>query len=412
MTLSLQAFTPEGLFVLNKYRAEWESTPQEVLSRVASALSEGDQGLEERLTNAASRRWFTFSSPMLKNAGRKGGLPISCFVLDDPSEPGTGFIRHLDESCALLSLGGGVGARVQGAEENLKQDVIPLLKVVESSLAICGQSNFRSPGYAAYMDVDHADIREFIEMRFKRGDQRSKPLDLHHGVNLTDEFMEAVRDGRTWVLRNGDTIPARELFQDILQMRLFTGEPYFHFVDTSNRALHPAHKKQGLRIKSGNLCNEILLPTSSELTPLCCIASLNLELYDEWKETNLVQDLVRMLDNTISVFLRDLPQGPQYERVRVAAERFRPLGLSTCGFFTYLQDQLINPASEEALEATSRIYETIQTRACEETQRLALERGEPADLVGYGVRNAYLTTAAPPATTALILGVSPDRAYF
>jgi ribonucleoside-diphosphate reductase alpha chain len=274
------------------------------------------------------------------------------------------------------------------------------------------QGTTRKGSYAAYMDADHPDIVEFIQMRVPTGDVNRKNLNLHHAVNLSDEFMEAVRDNGIWHLKDPnskevrDTMPARKLWEMLLETRYRTGEPYLNFIDTANRALPEAQKQLGLKIHGSNLCNEIHLATSDDRTAVCCLSSLNLERYDEWKDAGIVGDLIRFLDNVLQYFIDNAPD--TISRAKYSAERERSLGLGAMGYHSYLQKHRIAFESEEALDLNKEMFKSIQEMAIQESEILAKERGEAPDMKGWGVRNAHLLAIAPNANSSLIGGTSPS----
>jgi ribonucleoside-diphosphate reductase alpha chain len=262
------------------------------------------------------------------------------------------------------------------------------------------------------MDADHPDIIEFLNMRVPTGDVNRKCLNLHHAVNLTDAFMEAVQKNADWNLVDPDsrevrdTMKARKLWEIILETRYRTGEPYLNFIDTANRALPETQKMLGLKIKGSNLCNEIHLVTNEERSAVCCLSSVNLELYDEWKNTTLIADLVHFLDNVLQFFIDNA--GDEIKRARFSAIRERSLGLGAMGFHSYLQRHRIAFESEEAKQVNEDIFKRIQDQAIVESKRLGSEKGEAPDMEGTGRRNAHLLAIAPNANSSLIGGTSPS----
>jgi ribonucleoside-diphosphate reductase alpha chain len=286
------------------------------------------------------------------------------------------------------------------------------MHTVDSDMTAYRQGRTRKGSYAAYMDISHPDILEFINMRIPTGDVNRKNLNLHHAVNLSDEFMEAVEVDLDWELKDPnedeirEIVSARKLWETILETRYRTGEPYLNFIDTANRALPEAQKKLGLKINGSNLCNEIHLPTNEERTAVCCLSSVNLEKYDEWKDTDMVADLTRFLDNVLQFFIDNA--GDEISKARYSAEQERSLGLGAMGFHAYLQKHNIPFESRDALALNTRIFRNIQNKAIEESLRLGKEKGEAPDMKGTGRRNAHLLAIAPNANSSLIGGTSPS----
>jgi len=412
-SLSDQAFK----LLTDYYCRKDEKSPQEAFARAAVAYSAGDMGLAQRIYDAASKGWFMFSSPILSNAPlpneKAKALPISCFLAYVPDSL-EGLIDHTAELRWLSVKGGGVGGHWSDVRSisDIAPGPIPFLHTVDADMTAYRQGKTRKGSYAAYMDISHPDIIEFINMRIPTGDVNRKNLNLHHAVNLTDDFMMAVMDGAMWDLKDPnegtvrETMPARKLWELLLETRYRTGEPYLNFIDAANRALPEAQKKLGLKIHGSNLCNEIHLATNEDRTAVCCLSSLNLELYDDWKDTSLVRDLTRFLDNVLQFFIDNAPD--TISRAKYSAERERSLGLGAMGYHSYLQRHSIAFESEEALAVNKSIFKQIQQDAILESMQLAKERGEAPDLVGYGMRNAHLIAIAPNANSSLIGGTSPS----
>jgi len=411
--LSEQAFK----LLKDYYCRKDEKSPQEAFARAAVAYSYGDMELAQRIYDGASKGWFMFSSPILSNAPlpdqKAKALPISCFLSYVPDTL-EGLIDHTSELRWLSVKGGGVGGHWSDVRSisDIAPGPIPFLHTVDADMTAYRQGTTRKGSYAAYMDIDHPDIVEFIHMRVPTGDVNRKNLNLHHAVNLTDSFMEAVRDNGMWDLKdpNDDTVrdsmPARKLWELLLETRYRTGEPYLNFIDTANNALPEAQKKLGLKIHGSNLCNEIHLATNEDRTAVCCLSSLNLERFDEWKDTNIVGDLIRFLDNVLQFFIDNAPDS--ISRARFSAERERSLGLGAMGYHSYLQKNRIAFESQEALDLNIEMFKTIQEMAIQESEILAKERGEAPDMKGWGVRNAHLLAIAPNANSSLIGGTSPS----
>ena len=288
---------------------------------------------------------------------------------------------------------------------------IPFMKVVDSQMTAYKQGKTRKGSYAAYLDISHPDIIEFINFKVPTGgDINRKCFNLFNAVNITDEFMEAVENGDDWKLTDphtGDvreTIKARELWQRVIEARFRTGSPYLNFIDEANRQLNPMQSKLGLRIHGSNLCNEIHLPTSEDRTAVCCLSSVNLEKYDEWKDTPMVKDLIRFLDNVLTFFINHAPD--ELSKAKYSAERERSLGLGAMGFHGYLQSKNIPWEGVMGKVYNMQMFNHIQTEAVSESKKLAQERGEPKDLQGSGKRNAHLIAIAPNANSSIICGCS------
>lgn len=398
-----------------------ETSPQEGYARAAKAWStykeQMDEDLAQRLYDYVSNKWFMFASPVLSNApnghGKGKGMPISCFLTYVPDTL-EGLIDHSSELRWLSVMGGGVGGHWGDVRtvSDIAPGPIPFLHTVDADMIAYRQGKTRKGSYAAYMDVSHPDIVEFLNIRIPTGDVQRKALNLHNAINITDEFMEAVMNNETFDLRDPkdgevkETINARKLWERILEVRFRTGEPYLNFIDTANRALPQNLKDLGLRINGSNLCNEIHLPTSAERTAVCCLSSLNLEYYDEWKDTNIVGDLVRMLDNVLQYFIDNAPD--TIARARFSAERERSIGLGAMGFHSLLQKHGVAWESDKAKEINDVVFRHINDQALAETRRLAEERGEYPDGSGTCRRNAHLLAIAPNASSGVILSTSPS----
>ena len=403
------------------YLSDNEDSPQEAFGRasVAWATYKGktDYELAQRLYNYVSNKWFMFASPVLSNApnghGKGKGMPISCFLTYVPDTL-EGLIGHSSELRWLSVYGGGVGGHWSDVRtvSDIAPGPIPFLHTVDADMIAYRQGKTRKGSYAAYMDVSHPDIIEFLNLRIPTGDVQRKALNLHNALNITDEFMEAVKNGEQFDLRDPkdgavkDTVDARKLWERILETRFRTGEPYLNFIDTANKHLPENLKELGLKIHGSNLCNEIHLPTSADRTAVCCLSSLNLEYYDEWKDTTIIQDLVRMLDNVLEYFIENAPD--TITRAKYSAERERSIGLGAMGFHSLLQKHGVAWESEAAREINRVVFDKIKTDAVEETERLAEERGEYPDGEGTGRRNAHLLAIAPNASSGVILSTSPS----
>ena len=394
-----------------------ENSPQHAFARASIAYSDGDLELAQRIYDAVSKGWFMFASPVLSNAPMPGqkarALPISCFLTYVPDSL-EGLIDHSAELRWLSVKGGGVGGHWSAvrAISDKAPGPMPFLHTVDADMTAYRQGKTRKGSYAAYMDVSHPDIIEFLNMRIPTGDVNRKNLNLHHAINITDDFMRAVKRGEMWDLKdpNDDTVResmlARTLWQQILETRYRTGEPYLNFIDTANRALPHTMKAKGLKIYGSNLCNEIHLPTSEDRTAVCCLSSLNLEKYDEWKDTTLVRDLIRFLDNVLQFFIDHA--GDEISRARYSATQERSLGLGAMGWHSLLHKRRIAFESTEARELNRNVFNFIKNEAIAESLVLGRERGEAPDMMGTGRRNAHLLAIAPNANSSIIVSTSPS----
>lgn len=413
-----EEFSEQALKLINEYYCLPGEGPQEALARASVAYCEGDLDFAQRIYNYASRRWFMFASPVLSNAPLPGekpkGLPISCF-LTYVGDTLDSLIEHNTEVAWLSVKGGGVGGHwgdVRGISDKAPGP-IPFLKVVDSQMTAYKQGKTRKGSYAAYINIDHPDIVEFINFKVPTGgDSNRKCFNIFNAVNITDEFMTAVEKDNDWELRDPhegtvrDTVKARYLWQRILEARFRTGSPYINFIDRANEQLNPYQQRLGLRIHGSNLCNEIHLVTDEQRTAVCCLSSVNLEHYDDWKDTGMVQDLVRLLDNVLSFFIEHTPS--ELAKAKYSAERERSIGLGAMGFHGYLQKNGIPFGSLPAKWRNDSIFSHIKKKAVEETRRLAKEKGEPKDLEGSGTRNAHLLAIAPNANSSIICGCTPS----
>lgn len=422
-------FDELGLIRLREsYMRPDEKSPQERLAFVAEQFASNDAHAQ-RIYDYASRHWLSFSTPILSFGRSKNGLPVSCY-LTYMADSADGLVETLSEVNRLSMAGGGVGIHVgiRNADEK-SVGVMPHLKVYDAACLAYRQGSTRRGSYAAFLDADHPDIIPFVEMRKPTGDQNLKALNLHHGVNLTDAFMEKIeasmRDENaddSWDLKNPatgevvETISARDLWQRILEMRMHTGEPYLVFLDTANRALPSWLKERGLRIRGSNLCTEIFLPTSETRTAVCCLSSLNLEYFDDWKDhPDFIADTMEFLDNVLQYFIDHAPK--HLAKARHSAERERSVGLGALGFHAYLQKKGIPLESALAKSVNMRIFRHICDAALAADAKLCEERGPCPDAADACVarRFSHHTAVAPNASSSLIMGgtspsIEPYRA--
>ncbi len=409
--------TESGKIILkDRYLLPTEASPQDAFARAAKTFAD-DQAHAQRLYDYASKLWFMFSTPVLSNGGTTRGLPISCFLnyVDDSRE---GLADHYTENIWLSSMGGGIGGywgdvRSQGMATsigNKTTGVIPFMHVVDSQMTAFHQGATRRGSYASYMDISHPEIIEFIEMRKPTGgDIHRKNLNLHHGVNVSDKFMEAVTEGESWDLidphtkQTIKTIDARTLWIKLLETRIATGEPYISFIDTVNEALPESQKKLGLKFNHSNLCSEITLPTAKDRTAVCCLSSVNLEYFDEWKDNpQFIEDIVRMLDNVLETFIKDAPD--YMWRAVNSARCERAIGLGAMGLHSYFQKRSISMDSPMAKSINDYTFKHIYNEAQAANKKLGAERGSPADMEGTGLRHSHVIAIAPNASSSVICG--------
>jgi len=409
----------------DRYLLPEETSPQEAFMRAAKAFSDNDD-MAERIYNYSSKLWFMFATPILTNGGTDRGMPISCFLNYVPDSR-EGLTGHYSENAWLASVGGGIGGywgavRSDGtatSHGSQSSGSIPFLHVVDSEMLAFSQGKTRRGSYAAYMDVSHPEILEFLDMRKPSGgDVHRKCLNLHHAVNLSNDFMELISNcikeptfDDSWNLIDPHTnkivrvVSARELWQKILENRVATGEPYIMFGDTVNEGLPQPQKDLGLKVHHSNLCSEITLPTDEHRTAVCCLSSVNLEKYDEWKKDSMfIPDLIHFLDNVLQHFIDNAPD--TLYRAKFSAVNERSLGLGAMGFHSYLQANSIPFESALAKSKNLQMFKHIKQQAIAESKRLAIKKGEAPDMEGTGMRNAHLLAIAPNASSSIICGTT------
>ena len=418
----------------DRYLIDGEISPQDAFARAAKAFA-NDEEHAQRLYEYASKLWFMFSTPILSNGGTTRGLPISCFLnyVDDSRQ---GITNHYTENAFLSSVGGGVGGCWNGIRSvgsstsngSESTGVIPFMKVVDAEMLAFSQGVTRRGSYAAYLDMSHPEIEEFLDVRKPTGgDINRKSVNLHHGVVIPNKFMELIEAATreeafddSWDLidphsgRVVKTISAKTLWVKLIQNRVETGEPYLMFGDTVQEALPQCQKDLGLKVHHSNLCSEITLATAEDRTAVCCLSSVNLEEFDEWQhDQNFIPDLVAMLDNVISYFVESAPR--ELWRAAYSAMQERSIGLGAMGFHAYLQRHHLPFEGAMAKSANMRMFKHIKSEAGHATRKLAEERGEAPDAIGYGVRNVHLLAVAPNASSSIICGntspsIEPYRA--
>jgi ribonucleoside-diphosphate reductase alpha chain len=395
---------------------------QDLFARVADAYAD-DADHAQRLYDYVSKLWFMPATPVLSNGGTGRGLPISCYLnsVDDSLE---GIVGTWNENVWLASRGGGIGTywgHVRGIGEPVglngkTSGIIPFVRVMDSLTLAISQGSLRRGSAACYLDVSHPEIEEFLEIRKPSGDFNRKALNLHHGVLLTDDFMEAVRDGAEFDLKSpkdGSTrgkVDARSLFQKLVETRLATGEPYIVFSDTVNRMMPQHHRDLGLKVSTSNLCSEITLPTGrdhlgNDRTAVCCLSSLNLETWDEWHEDKLfIEDVLRFLDNVLQDYIDRAPD--EMARAKYSAMRERSVGMGVMGFHSFLQKKGIGFETAMAKAWNLKMFRHVGQKADEASFMLAQERGACPDAADMGVMQRFSCkmAIAPTASISIICG--------
>ena len=408
------------------YMRDDETSPQQRFAYVSSSFGSNPEHAQ-RIYNYASNHWLSFSTPILSYGRSKRGMPISCFLnyIEDTAE---GLVDNLSETNWLSMLGGGVGIGFGiRSTDDKSTGVMPHLKIYDASSLAYRQGRTRRGSYAAYLDISHPDIISFLEMRKPTGDPNVRCMNLHHGVNITDDFMQLIENcmldpeaNDDWQLRDPHSGEAREivsakhLWQQILELRMHTGEPYIHFIDTSNRMMPQFLKDLGLKIHQSNLCSEIILPTDKDRTAVCCLSSLNLEYYDEWKNEPLfLRDVAEMLDNVLEFFITHAPD--TISRAIYSASRERSIGIGALGFHAYLQRKGIAFEGVMAKVTNNQIFKHIREGLNDANQILGQIRGPAPDAASSGQRFSHLMAIAPNASSSIIMGntspsVEPYRA--
>ena len=408
------------------YMKDDEVSPQERFAFVSSKFSSNPEHAQ-RLYEYSSKHWLSYSTPILSFGRSKRGLPISCFLnyIEDTAE---GLVDNLSETNWLSMLGGGVGIGfgIRSADDK-STGVMPHLKIYDASSLAYRQGRTRRGSYAAYLDISHPDIINFLEMRKPTGDQNMRTLNMHHGINIPDTFMQIIEQSMidpefddSWELIDPaslivrEKVSAKELWQRILEMRMMTGEPYLHFIDTSNRHLPQWLKDKGLKVHQSNLCSEIILPTNEKRTAVCCLSSLNLEYYDDWKDDTLfLKDVAEMLDNVLQYFIDNAPK--EIKRAKYSAIRERSIGIGALGWHALLQRKNIPWESSMAVGLNKTIFAGVRGKLDAANKELGVERGEAPDAEGTGNRFSHLMAIAPNASSSILMGntspsIEPYRA--
>ncbi|HET9637623.1 MAG TPA: ribonucleoside-diphosphate reductase subunit alpha [Allosphingosinicella sp.] len=397
-------------------------TYQDLFVRVASAYAD-DAEHAQRVYDYISKLWFMPATPVLSNGGTGRGLPISCYLNSVPDSL-EGIVDTWNENVWLAARGGGIGTywgAVRGIGEPVglngkTSGIIPFVRVMDSLTLAISQGSLRRGSAACYLDISHPEIEEFLEIRKPSGDFNRKALNLHHGVLVTDDFMEAVRDGAEWTLKSPKdgseraTVDARSLFQKLVETRLATGEPYIIFIDKVNRSMPRHHRELGLKVSTSNLCSEITLPTGrdhlgKDRTAVCCLSSLNLETWDQWNgDKQFIEDVMRFLDNVLSDYIERAPE--EMARARYSAERERSVGLGVMGFHSFLQARNIPFEGAMAKSWNLKIFKHISAQVNEASMMLAKERGPCPDAADMGVMERFSCkmAIAPTASISIITG--------
>lgn len=408
------------------YMREDEESPQQRFAHVSATFGSTPEHAQ-RLYEYSSKHWLSYSTPILSYGRSKKGMPISCFLnfIDDTAE---GLVENLSETNWLSMLGGGVGIGFGiRSSDDKSVGVMPHLKTYDASCLAYRQGRTRRGSYATYLDISHPDVMMYLEMRKPTGDPNVRCLNLHHGINISDRFMEIIERCMTdpdsddgWNLcdpHSGevrDTVSAKALWQKILELRMETGEPYVHFIDTSNRHLPEWQKELGLKVHQSNLCSEIILPTNKDRTAVCCLSSVNLEHYDAWSKNSLfLKDIAEMLDNVLQFFIDNAPD--QVARAKFSASRERSIGVGALGFHAYLQSKNLPWESAMAKGTNLRMFKHIRGKLDDANKEIGKTRGEAPDAAGRGLRFSHVMAIAPNASSSIIMGntspsIEPFRA--
>ena len=398
-------------------------TFQDLFARVASTYADNNIHAQ-RLYNYISNLWFMPATPVLSNGGTERGLPISCF-LNEAGDSLEGILGLWSENVWLAARGGGIGSywgNLRSIGEKIGKvgktsGIIPFIKVMDSLTLAISQGSLRRGSAACYLPIDHPEIEEFIEMRRPTGgDTNRRSLNLHHGVLVSDAFMRAVETDGQWALRSPKdrsvqgTLSARNLWIRLLTARVETGEPYIIYIDTVNRQIPQHHKLAGLTVKTSNLCSEITLPTGkdregNERTAVCCLSSLNIEKYEEWKDDEqFIEDVMRFLDNVLTDFINKAPES--FANAKYAAAKERSVGLGVMGLHSFFQQKNIPFGSVMSKVWNKKIFGNIQKKVDKASKDLAEERGPCPDAEEFGIKERFSnkTAIAPTASISIICG--------
>ena len=408
------------------YMKDDETSPQHRFAFVSKQFGSNPEHAQ-RLYEYSSKHWLSYSTPILSFGRSARGLPISCFLpyLHDSAE---GLVDCLSEVNWLSMLGGGIGIGVGiRSADDKSTGIMPHLRTYDASSLAYRQGRTRRGSYAAYLDISHPDVHLFLEMRKPTGDPNMRALNLHHGINITNDFMQIIEKcmkdptaDDSWELRDPhnkevrEVVSAKELWQKILDLRMHTGEPYLHFIDTSNDAMPDFQKEKGLSIRQSNLCSEIVLPTDRNRTAVCCLSSVNLEYYDDWKnDRHFLRDVAEMLDNVLQHFIDNAPDS--ISRAKYSASMERSIGVGALGFHAYLQKEGVAFEGVVAKIINNKIFKHISSGLDTANLELGKERGEAPDAKGTGRRFSHTMAIAPNASSSIIMGntspsIEPYRA--
>lgn len=418
-----EKLTSFGIATLNDRYLLPEEGPQDLFARVAMYYGD-DSAHAQRVYDYISKLWFMPATPILSNGGTSRGLPISCF-LNETNDSLEDIVSLWNENVWLASLGGGIGSywgNVRSIGEKVGRNgktsgIVPFIRVMDSLTLAISQGSLRRGSAAIYLDIDHPEIEEFIEIRRPTGgDPNRKALNLHHGVLVTDGFMQAVERDEDWALRSPKDkavigkVKARELWIRLLTARIETGEPYIVYIDHVNNKIPEHHKMAGLNVKMSNLCSEITLPTGrdhlgNDRTAVCCLSSVNLETFDEWQDhPTFIEDIMRFLDNVLTDFINKAPDS--MKRAKYAAMRERSVGLGVMGFHSFLQSKMIPLESVMAKVWNRKMFQHIKRQADDASIKLAHERGACPDAADYGIMERFSNkmAIAPTASISIICG--------
>ena len=399
--------------------------PQKLFARVASHYADNSEHAQ-RIYDYISNLWFMPATPVLSNGGSKRGLPISC-CLNEASDALEGIVELWNENVWLAARGGGIGSywgNLRSIGEQVGRNgktsgVVPFIRVMDSLTLAISQGSLRRGSAAVYLPISHPEIEEFVEMRRPTGgDPNRKTPNLHHGVLISDDFMRAVEDDDDWALlspKDGapiSRVSARSLWIRVLTARVETGEPYIIYSDTVNKSIPEHHKLAGLSVKTSNLCSEITLPTGidhhgKDRTAVCCLSSLNLEKFIEWKKhPTFIEDVMRFLDNVLQDFIDNAADS--FNRATYSAMRERSVGLGVMGFHSFLQSQMVPFESAVAKGWNHNMFKHIKTNVDNASQTLAKERGACPDAEDYGIMERFSNkiAIAPTASISIICGGS------
>jgi len=402
-----------------------DEDPQNLFARVASYYAD-DEAHANRLYGYIANLWFMPATPILSNGGTDRGLPISCF-LNESSDSLHGIVDLWNENVWLASRGGGIGSywgNLRSIGETVRGNgktsgIIPFIKVMDSQTLAISQGSLRRGSAAVYLPISHPEIEEFIDIRRPNGgDPNRRSLNLHHGIAITDDFMKAVEKDGMWELKSPhtgkavDKVKARDLWIKLITTRVETGEPYILFIDSVNRAIPEHHKKLGLKVKTSNLCSEITLPTGidhlgKDRTAVCCLSSLNLEYYEEWKDNlTIIEDIMRFLDNVLQDFIDNAPDS--MVKAKYSAMRERSVGLGVMGFHSFLQTKNVPMESAMAKVWNKKIFQKIKVEVDTSSKKLAIERGACPDAAEVGIMERFSNkmAIAPTASISIIAGNS------